>query len=739
VTLPASGVRPLAAPVPYVHDGAGTMFVLALDPAVVLAEDRRYDLAARSYAVLSDAATVCGGSGALIIDRSHRSCFMSAVPLKRRVVCAISTGAVTPCSWLRSFVAIRASSCCTFRWEWSRQIINTLLPPSLIARPKSGMRVPVQIWFQGELRRMAQDLLSPKAVKRAGVFDAKRVRDVMRYRTGRDGLRLWMLAGVPGTCVAPAFPLESLSMTRNWVGCTVGVVVTLVVVVGSATHTARAESAASHADSSPSNRVASFVPLTPARVLDTRSESKVGNAAGTAAALEVVVLGRGGLPSTGVAAVSLNVTVTDGENPTVGGGFVTVFPCGTRPDASNLNFDAGRTVPNAVIAPVSPTGKVCFYVYGTAHLLADVSGYFPTGSEFTSLTPARVLDTRATGKVGNAAGGGFPLELSVLGKGGLPASDVGAVALNVTVAEGETPTVGDGYLTVYPCGTRPDASNVNFVAGQTVPNLVIAPVSATGKVCFYVYGTAHLLADVSGFVSTGSDFVSQTPVRLLNTRHGSRIGNATGTGTILEVPVLGRAGLPGTSAGVPVIGALAVNVTVTDTEDPIVGGGYVTVFPCGTQPDASNLNFVAGQTIANSVIAPISATGTICFYVYGTAHLLVDVSGHFSTTNVVRFRIVGVDGLLLPNSGVLWCNLTLYPTCPGSNFAGMGADGVARLVLEPADSYRIQAHVGGTDWPCPWIGPTGQTSHFGTPLSGPSASFPGLSTLTILEPDPSMC
>ena len=75
-------------------------------------------------------------------------------------------------------------------------------------------------------------------------------------------------------------------------------------------------------------------------------------------------------------AVALNVTVVEGENPTLGGGYVTVYPCGTRPDASSLNFTTGQTIPNSVIAPVSAAGTVCFYVYGTAHLLADVSGYF---------------------------------------------------------------------------------------------------------------------------------------------------------------------------------------------------------------------------------------------------------------------------------------------------------------------------------------------------------------------------
>jgi len=68
------------------------------------------------------------------------------------------------------------------------------------------------------------------------------------------------------------------------------------------------------------------------------------------------------------------VTVVD---PTAGG-FVTVYPCGTRPGTSNLNYTSGQTVANTVITPVSATGKVCFYADGTTHLIADLSGWFPT-------------------------------------------------------------------------------------------------------------------------------------------------------------------------------------------------------------------------------------------------------------------------------------------------------------------------------------------------------------------------
>jgi hypothetical protein len=140
-------------------------------------------------------------------------------------------------------------------------------------------------------------------------------------------------------------------------------------------------------------------------------------------------------------------------------------------------------------------------VYGKAHLLADVSGYFT--SWFSPLSkPERLLDTRALGfKVGELDGSDSAFELLVTGEKGVPSSGVAAVALNVTVVDGEAGDYG-GFVTVYPCGTRPDASNLNFTSGQTIPNSVIAPVSSSGKVCLYVYGKAHLLADVSGYFTS---------------------------------------------------------------------------------------------------------------------------------------------------------------------------------------------------------------------------------------------
>jgi alpha-tubulin suppressor-like RCC1 family protein len=204
-----------------------------------------------------------------------------------------------------------------------------------------------------------------------------------------------------------------------------------------------------------------------------------------------------------VSAVVLNVTVTQPTRP----GYLTVYADGTtRPGVSNLNFVAGQTVPNLVIAGVGADGMVALHneSAGTVHLVADVSGYYVAGAPtvagaFGSLSPSRLLDTRTgLGAQKSAVAAGGTVRLQVTGRGGVPASDVSAVVLNVTVTQPTRP----GYLTVYADGTtRPGVSNLNFVAGQTVPNLVIAGVGADGMVALHneSAGTVHLVADVSGY------------------------------------------------------------------------------------------------------------------------------------------------------------------------------------------------------------------------------------------------
>ena len=94
--------------------------------------------------------------------------------------------------------------------------------------------------------------------------------------------------------------------------------------------------------------------------------------------MDVQITGAGGVPASGVSAVVLNATVTN----TTATSWLTAYPTGSvKPTASNVNWAAGRTVPNRVIVPVGVGGKVTFAnANGSADLLIDVNGYFTNAS-----------------------------------------------------------------------------------------------------------------------------------------------------------------------------------------------------------------------------------------------------------------------------------------------------------------------------------------------------------------------
>jgi hypothetical protein len=384
----------------------------------------------------------------------------------------------------------------------------------------------------------------------------------------------------------------------------------------------------------------SYFPLSPARVLDTRDGTGTGgviNPIGPGASIDVPVTNRLGVPALNVTAVALNVVATNASGPA---SYLTVWPTGqARPLASNMNYVPGVSVPNLVIARVGIDGKVSLYNnLGTVNVAADIQGYFlgdATGSTYVPLVPARVLDTRnGTGGTSTKLGPGGVLELRVTDAGGVPATGGTAVALNVTA----TNVVGpESYLTVWPSGTsRPVASNLNFIQQQTVPNLVIARVGDGGKVSIYNnVGSVDVVADTQGYFAApvaapplpGSVYFPTSPARILDTRDGTGVpGGFTGhlgqTGT-LNLQVSGRGGVPSNAT------AVVLNVTAADSPGP---DSYLTVYPTGSaRPLASNLNFVAGQTVANLVIARLGTGGQVTIYDnLGSTVVVADVQGYYT-------------------------------------------------------------------------------------------------------------
>ncbi len=349
----------------------------------------------------------------------------------------------------------------------------------------------------------------------------------------------------------------------------------------------------------------------------------------------------------GAQAVALNVTATN----TTGSGFLTVYPTGgSLPLASSVNYAPGANVPNFVIVPVGTGNQVTIYngppngTGGSADVVVDLLGSFATvantnggAGHFNPLTPARITDTRTGSGQANAGktiAANSSLTVQVTGQGGVPATGVSAVEVNVT----EAANTAGGFLTVYPQGnTAPTASNLNFVAGQIIANRVIVPVNpANGQINILNHaGNTDVVVDVDGYFTdstgasgAGSLFNSVTPSRVIDTRSTSPIG----PGGNLNVPIAGHNGVPATGTANPPSAAV-LNVTEADN----TAGGFLTVSPQAPAPLASDVNFVPGVIVANGDIAALASDGSLNVFNHaGNTDVVLDVAGYFTPATPIN-------------------------------------------------------------------------------------------------------
>jgi hypothetical protein len=390
-----------------------------------------------------------------------------------------------------------------------------------------------------------------------------------------------------------------------------------------------------------SPRAPEFISVEPQRVLETRATEPSGQlgytgakpAAGTTIHVKVTGL-TGSLVPLGATTAYLNVTAVN----TDADGFVTAYACGaTRPLASSFNPVAGLITQNLVAAPIAADGTVCLFTNVPTDLVADLSGYHPADAAYVATQPERLLETRTTeaggqkGYTGAKPADGATITLHVTGTGTaqVPA-DAKAVYLNVTT----TNSTATGFVTVYPCGSpRPNASNVNTVAGANRATLVAAKVGTGGNVCLFTNRSTDLLADLQGYAPASSSFVATVPERLLETRSAvGQIGYSGAkpiSGQTIELRVTGAG-----TANVPVsAGTVMLNVTTTESDS----AGFITVFPCGSpRPLASNINMSALDT-PNMVAAKVGTGGRVCLFTSADTHVVADINGYFPDTALSGF------------------------------------------------------------------------------------------------------
>lgn len=255
------------------------------------------------------------------------------------------------------------------------------------------------------------------------------------------------------------------------------------------------------------------------------------------------------------------------------------------------------------------------------------SGGVPGSSlgSFVAVAPQRVRDSRnGIGGPATPIGPGEVVDVQIAGHGGVPATGVTAVAVNVTSVNATRPT----YFTVFPAGTvQPNTSTLNPVPGSAVPNMTVVAVGAGGAIrLFNQSGSADYLVDVLGYFTgaPGARLAPLAPARLLDTRMG--VGapqRKVRGGTHIDLVVTGR-------AGVPEAGAEAVVLNVTSVMPS--KNGYVTVWPSGGgRPTVSALNYTRGMVIPNLVVCKVGEGGAVSLFASdGEVDLLADVVGCFA-------------------------------------------------------------------------------------------------------------
>ena len=255
----------------------------------------------------------------------------------------------------------------------------------------------------------------------------------------------------------------------------------------------------------PDTSGATYIPLTPSRVLDTRNGTGSWGSLGSHNARTFTVAnGTSGVPGNAVA-VTGNLTVT-AQNST---GYLYVGPNpANNPTSSTINFPVGDDRANSVTVALGSGGTLSVTFVGSgaapyAQVVFDVTGYFTpdaSGSTFVPLTPSRIVDTRS----GTGLSGPFSAHsaryFGITGHGGVPTGAT-AVTGNLTV----TAQTSGGYLYLGPNSVNnPTTSTLNFPKGDDRANGATVAVGPGGTLAItYVpsasVATTHAIFDVTGY------------------------------------------------------------------------------------------------------------------------------------------------------------------------------------------------------------------------------------------------
>ena len=274
-------------------------------------------------------------------------------------------------------------------------------------------------------------------------------------------------------------------------------------------------------------------------------------------------------------------------------------------------------------------------------------------------TSAAVLDTRSNiGAPSGPRAAGSTTTFQVAGVGGVPATGVTAVLVDVTAITTTTAT----HLSVFPGGTprNPALSTVNATARQIISNSAVVNLPASGKLAVYTSaGGVHITVDVQGYfsrtVTTGGGFVPVSPTRLVDTRSG--LGGSTGT-----IPIGGSRTFTLTGGVIPAgVSTAFLDMIATGA----TAQGWIGTYAAGGT-NRSVMDYVPGTT-AHAVTARLGTDGRATFTNNSGSpvNLVLTASGYYASglasggdlrtvtaTRLLDTRNVGTRAPLAANGAV---------------------------------------------------------------------------------------
>ncbi|MBF4626119.1 RHS repeat-associated core domain-containing protein [Curtobacterium flaccumfaciens] len=347
----------------------------------------------------------------------------------------------------------------------------------------------------------------------------------------------------------------------------------------------------------------------------------------------VKVAGVDGLPSTGIGAVTMMVTIV----APAGQGQLFGRPSSSDPSTLLMVYNAGvgGNTSNSSLLAVADDGTIQVMTEtAQSTVIIDITGYYTSTKNgvsaggFVAMSPARVLNSQdGTGAAAGQIPAGSQRTIQATGSNGIP-KGAAAVAVNIIVINREAKA---GYVRPTPtCGVRSTGVlNYNSTAGLTTAMNAQVALSDDGKFSLSTAeggGKIDLVVDIQGYFlqsNPGGGFTPQAG-RLVDTRTTASIA----AGASFAVQVGGRAGAPTVEGG---LSAAAVTFTAVNNSG---ADSYAKMWADGAaEPDSSAISSDTTSIVSNTVVTPVGANGNIRIKNMGKAAMnyVVDLQGTYNS------------------------------------------------------------------------------------------------------------